>query len=876
MYSRRLICLISVVLMLGLAGSAAAHQFDSDTFPVKGSRYDSQNAVTYDESSKVEMKSLSLVCRKPVNVVSPSEIVGERYQIDSFFDVFTELSVAGGEYHVDSFFDVFTELSVEVPSDYSRTNTFATEIVSMSLTGDVGGTPIMIRENPRLTSSGETRITDLGGGMYDIDSFFDVFTEISIDGGKNWIPSTDPIHLELVPKLSPQPHFLISSEFQWKEVLYGPPGASGGKIRAMTKDEWEKYMLQFSNMYVVIEGGEPYPEAEFLPSELYVHPRVPGKMGDGLVMAWGDAETPDGNYASAWIYDYGIDPDLSNSTIQITVTAPQFDPFTNSWVTQVSFGIQDINGNIQAWYWDVGPSGPIPWWVPTTITINTALTGMGAANPVATGYANNPNFDITQSQFFIVDENAQWVGGGNPVPPPGQTVPRPWNYWYDLLVTPNPPPKGDDPIKWSQPPVKYGPGHIPPVFYGWDEYSYYPKPPMVADDWLCKTEDPVTDIHWWGSFIGWDQPSPPQLPVAFHIGIWTNVPATPGTVPEFSHPGKLIWENCCDNYTWNFAGYDRDPRPTPVTWPPEACFQFNQYLDPKDWFYQEPNGVTEPAIIEGTMDNFVGPEPSSPRPELEAVCNPYKGFDDPEVDVRFGHTISIKGLCPNIRGAMLEIRMRAGNSRAECNDSISLQATGGDPAFAWRRWIGTGGPYSWCNVDPGLLSDPWLSGSEQTFVFDLDALPLVSGGTKSIINLLNQDRALDICVHDDTEIDYVKLTVTCYNVYWLSIAAIYDKPFDYPWGWKTRPHFFQDDAVRIQAVQWPPSLLLATWPPVLGATWSSGDPIEYPAGKSWDMAFELTTIRPCCRTKYGDINSDRIVDFKDFAIMASNWLEIVP
>ncbi len=65
----------------------------------------------------------------------------------------------------------------------SQTGTFDTEIVSMSLTGDIGGVPIEIRESPSLPSPGETTITDIGGGLFEIDSFFDVFVELSVNGG---------------------------------------------------------------------------------------------------------------------------------------------------------------------------------------------------------------------------------------------------------------------------------------------------------------------------------------------------------------------------------------------------------------------------------------------------------------------------------------------------------------------------------------------------------------------------------------------------------------------------------------------------------------------------------------------------------------------
>jgi len=80
------------------------------------------------------------------------------------------------------------------------TGTFDAEIVWMALSGQVSGIPFLIRENPVLSSAGQTGITDLGGGMYNIESFFDVFTELSVDGGENWISSTDSFRMELVPE----------------------------------------------------------------------------------------------------------------------------------------------------------------------------------------------------------------------------------------------------------------------------------------------------------------------------------------------------------------------------------------------------------------------------------------------------------------------------------------------------------------------------------------------------------------------------------------------------------------------------------------------------------------------------------------------------
>jgi hypothetical protein len=87
------------------------------------------------------------------------------------------------------------------PTGPILTGTFDTEMLQMNLTGATPLGPFMIRESPTLRSTGQTTITDIGGGQFRIDSFFDVFTELSIDGGATWMPDTNgPARVELVPE----------------------------------------------------------------------------------------------------------------------------------------------------------------------------------------------------------------------------------------------------------------------------------------------------------------------------------------------------------------------------------------------------------------------------------------------------------------------------------------------------------------------------------------------------------------------------------------------------------------------------------------------------------------------------------------------------
>lgn len=139
-----------------------------------------------------------------------------RYRNNGFFDVFLELPewhyggvIEGpgpGPDDVMYTLDVFLTATVCVtglgcgpgtantqPGDPARVlalgqpdGTFDTEMLSMDLTGGSPFGPALIRESPTRPSTG---ISSLTGGGFAIDSFFDIFTELSLDGGQTWLPS---------------------------------------------------------------------------------------------------------------------------------------------------------------------------------------------------------------------------------------------------------------------------------------------------------------------------------------------------------------------------------------------------------------------------------------------------------------------------------------------------------------------------------------------------------------------------------------------------------------------------------------------------------------------------------------------------------------
>ena len=87
-------------------------------------------------------------------------------------------------------------------ADLDGTQHYKTEMTALDAGGGSLPPGFMIRESPSKSSAGETTFKDLGDGMYRISSFFDIWTEISIDGGVNWSSAEDPIRMELVPEPS--------------------------------------------------------------------------------------------------------------------------------------------------------------------------------------------------------------------------------------------------------------------------------------------------------------------------------------------------------------------------------------------------------------------------------------------------------------------------------------------------------------------------------------------------------------------------------------------------------------------------------------------------------------------------------------------------
>jgi hypothetical protein len=109
-------------------------------------------------------------------------------------------------------------MKVTLASASGSTRVYDTEMLQLDLSGGTLPAGVTLRESPTLKSTGLTVVTDIGAGQFRYSSFFDVFTELSTDGGQTWQSSTSsPARLQLQNDIPSAP---IPTLSQWGLILF--------------------------------------------------------------------------------------------------------------------------------------------------------------------------------------------------------------------------------------------------------------------------------------------------------------------------------------------------------------------------------------------------------------------------------------------------------------------------------------------------------------------------------------------------------------------------------------------------------------------------------------------------------------------------------
>jgi hypothetical protein len=196
------------------AGGVVMYEADHGRFP-RGGKLQSTDGTTFNSNPAVALESMELRHSPGPDGSVPVPPLGGSLQVDSFFDIFVDFTY-GPVSEPFGFVspDVQVAFSIENQTNPGVEGKYRTEILELALTGQAslfGGppVPVVIRESPTLPSLGQHSITKLSDGVYRIDSFFDVFAEISINGAP-FEPASSSFRLELTSIPEPGTLWLLA------------------------------------------------------------------------------------------------------------------------------------------------------------------------------------------------------------------------------------------------------------------------------------------------------------------------------------------------------------------------------------------------------------------------------------------------------------------------------------------------------------------------------------------------------------------------------------------------------------------------------------------------------------------------------------------
>jgi hypothetical protein len=167
--------------------------------------YFGQDPVVYHLPGGVTVELFNVLHANFTNIVVTTTGANE---FETFNSVLSgQVSINGGSL---SAFQLTGSVEVEAFGKAGQTvGTFATQMLSLGMTGTIGGNSVAIMLDPAVPSLGATQIAEISTGpppLFQITSFFDVFTELSLNNSP-FVPS-DGGHVVVLNSI-PEPSSLI-------------------------------------------------------------------------------------------------------------------------------------------------------------------------------------------------------------------------------------------------------------------------------------------------------------------------------------------------------------------------------------------------------------------------------------------------------------------------------------------------------------------------------------------------------------------------------------------------------------------------------------------------------------------------------------------
>ncbi|MBI5477073.1 MAG: T9SS type A sorting domain-containing protein [Ignavibacteriales bacterium] len=211
-----------------IAVMPAGQQTYSDRFPQTG-KYFQQTSSMVSFASGLVYRNLTL--RNLSHVGEPPALYASQvYSFSATADL--ELSADGGITWTPYYnLPVSLQVNLNHQSDEGGKQNYLTEVLQFDITS-IGGIA-RLRESPTLASKSKIIMSQLPDGQWHVESFFDIFTEVSVDGGATWSTALNKLTL----------NFVQPADSKFNSTNYFPTDAQFKSIG----DDY----IQFSNGYLL-------------------------------------------------------------------------------------------------------------------------------------------------------------------------------------------------------------------------------------------------------------------------------------------------------------------------------------------------------------------------------------------------------------------------------------------------------------------------------------------------------------------------------------------------------------------------------------------------------------------------------------------------
>lgn len=310
-----------------------------------------------------------------------------------------------------------------------------TELLSMDLSGISPLGLMRLRESPTRPSMG--RILQRTAGVdFPADSFFDVFFDVSLDGGANWLPVDQPVRMEAVIQAIPP----ILAYYQSAQPIAVPVVGPGGQVLATIRYALHIPLPPFEKVIIFINWtpNTPTPTATATRTPTATTPptrtptptpsRTPTATSTNTPTATrppGNTSTPTNTATRTPTATFTPRPtDTPTATNTPTATATWTNTNTATWTPTATATSTPT---------ETSTSTPTPTPTPTRKPVLSGVVSTFTVTPdnvvVITVHVTDPALSglIWDMEIFFNEQTPPWPPGAQPIsgPPGWQPFPVP-------------------------------------------------------------------------------------------------------------------------------------------------------------------------------------------------------------------------------------------------------------------------------------------------------------------------------------------------------------------------------------------------------------------------------------------------------------------